>query len=433
MKDNLGLFPGDTGELDVDELRAALSSNPVLPQQRGSRSTAAPHRRVHRVELAKRRKRRLRSSMVALAVLLLIGGGVLFGIRLWSSKGTPAAADYSGVGTTETIVKINDGDGLGDISRTLLEAKVVQSAEAFVAAGQGNAQLATIRPGYYRLRQNASAGSTVTALLAPASRVGTVTLIPGNTLADTKAVRTGEVLPGYVQQLTDAACVPLNGDSHCFSVQQMWAAIRTTPLADLGLNDWALPRVSQLSDLDRRLEGMIYPDTYDVPPTDDPVSVLKYVLGASAVKWNATPLVTKAQEIGRSPYDLVVIGSLVEREAITADMPRVAEVIYNRLAAGMILQLDSTVNYGLDESQIGTRASDRDDPTSPYNTYQHPGLTPSPIGGIGPAALAATLEPAQGPWMYFVKVDTAGNSCFTVTLPEHDACVAQAQANGVFG
>ena len=187
------------------------------------------------------------------------------------------------------------------------------------------------------------------------------------------------------------------------------------------------------TDVDRRLEGMIVPDTYDVPPSADPVVVLKAVMAASAVKWNATNLTTKAQELGKDPYDLAIIASLVEREAITSDMPRVAQVIYNRLSIDMMLQLDSTVNYWLQQSQIATTAADRADASNPYNTYQHTGLTPTPIGGIGPNALAATLNPAPGPWMFFVKVDAAGNSCFTVTLEEHEKCVAQAQAAGVFG
>ena len=433
-KDHFGFFgqPEDnTGEFDVDQLREALQRNPGGTTQTPTKAPQA--RRHHRVTSARRRKRRRWTSLIALLVLLLIGGTTFFAIRYWSNQGRAPAADYSGAGTTETIIRINSGDVLSDISRTLLDAGVVQSAEAFTAAAQGNEQMAAIKPGYYKVRQQASAADTVTALLEPANRVGVAQLVPGNTLADTTVVKTGEVLPGYVSQLAAAACVPLNGVSDCFTADQLWDTIRTTPVEELGLNDWALPRVAANTDLDRRLEGMIVPDTYDVPPTADPVAALKAVMAASAVKWNATNLTTKAQELGRDPYDLAIIASLVEREAIPADMPRVATVIYNRLDAGMMLQLDSTVNYGRQESSIGTTDEARADASNPYNTYQHTGLPPTPIGGIGPDALAATMNPAPGPWMYFVKVDTAGNSCFTVTFEEHSACVAQAQANGVFG
>ncbi len=113
-------------------------------------------------------------------------------------------------------------------------------------------------------------------------------------------------------------------------------------------------------------------------------------------------------------------------------MPKVARVIYNRLARGMKLQMDSTVNYALDQAQISTSAADRANP-SPYNTYVHTGLPPTPISLAGHRGLDATVNPAQGGWLYFVKVDLKGNSCFSITDAEHEACVAQARKNGVFG
>lgn len=179
---------------------------------------------------------------------------------------------------------------------------------------------------------------------------------------------------------------------------------------------------------------MIAPGVYNVPPGKDPALVLKSLLSGSAVYWNASEIATKSQAQGHDPYDMAVIASLVEREAIRADMPNVSRVIENRLAMPMILQLDSTVNYAKSESQIATNEADRSDPTSPYNTYVHEGLPPTPIGGIGPDALDAALHPANGPWLYFVKIDPdTGKSCFSTTLEEHNRCVAQARAAGVFG
>ena len=115
-------------------------------------------------------------------------------------------------------------------------------------------------------------------------------------------------------------------------------------------------------------------------------------------------------------------------------MPNVSRVIENRLAIPMRLQLDSTVNYAEGQSQIATTEESRLDPTSPYNTYAREGLPPTPIGGVGPDALDAALHPADGSWLYFVKVNpTTGQSCFSVTLEEHNKCVEQARAAGVFG
>ena len=88
-------------------------------------------------------------------------------------------------------------------------------------------------------------------------------------------------------------------------------------------------------------------------------------------------------------------------------MPKVSRVIYNRLAVPMKLEFDSTVNYALDRASIATTAEDRANP-SPYNTYQVMGLPPTPISSPGPDAVDAALNPAEGSWLFFVKVEPGG-------------------------
>ncbi|HZM68486.1 MAG TPA: endolytic transglycosylase MltG, partial [Nakamurella sp.] len=171
---------------------------------------------------------------------------------------------------------------------------------------------------------------------------------------------------------------------------------------------------------------------YDIPPGSTPEQALQAVVSASAALWNRTDIVTDAKARGLTPYQVAIIASMVEREAITADMPKVARVAYNRLARHKELEFDSTVNYALDRASIATSDKDRANP-SPYNTYVHKGLPPTPISSPGPDAVAATLDPAEGSWMYFVKVNQDGESCFSVTVDQHKLCVAKARANGVFG
>ncbi len=440
MKDHLGIFghPEDnTGELNVDELRAALAQNAAGstgPPAADNRLAVSADRRRRRASDQHRQRRKLRSSVLAVLVLAVIAAGIVYLVHTWSTRQPPPAADFAGSGTTETIVKISTGDGLNNIASALVDARVVASAGAFVQIAQGNEGMQAIQPGYYKVREGASADSAVTALLTASNRVGMVDLIPGLPLADYTVVRTGERLAGYVSQITAAACVPLNGASNCFTADDLWRAIRTSDLAALGLVDWAVTRVTENPDLDRRLEGMLAPGVYNIPPGGDPVAVLKTLLNTSAVHWSTSAISANSHIIGHDPYETAIIASLIEREAITADMPNVSRVLENRLALGMRLQLDSTVNYAAGESQIATNEADRNDTTSPYNTYAHTGLPPTPIGGIGPAALDAALHPADGPWVYFVKVDpTSGKSCFSTTLDEHNRCVAQARANGVFG
>ena len=106
-----------------------------------------------------------------------------------------------------------------------------------------------------------------------------------------------------------------------------------------------------------------------------------------------------------TPYQAIIVASLVESESkVDADRPKIAQVIYNRLARGMPQQLDSTVLYGL--NKFGIIASDKDlTSPSPYNTYKHKGLPPGPIDSPGAAAIQAVLHPAAGNWLYFVTVN----------------------------
>ena len=96
-----------------------------------------------------------------------------------------------------------------------------------------------------------------------------------------------------------------------------------------------------------------------------------------------------------------------------SDYPKIARVIYNRMAQGIPLQLDSTVLYGL--NTFGILANDQQlNSSSPYNTYRHKGLTPGPIDSPGNAAIQAVLHPASGNWVYFVTVNPkTGETLFT--------------------
>jgi UPF0755 protein len=132
-----------------------------------------------------------------------------------------------------------------------------------------------------------------------------------------------------------------------------------------------------------------------------------------------------------SPYQALVVGSLAEREGVEQDFGKIARVVYNRLPIPMRLQLDSTINYPLDRQTLLTTPADRDAP-GPYNTYVNFGLPPTPIGAVSAPALQAALSPTPGGWIYFVKCEPDGASCFAVTPQEHDANRRLAQARGVY-
>ncbi len=437
MNDHLGIF--DRGgsdehddEVDLTDLRHALANGSVQAPAPSRVSVRQQVRARHHADRRRQRRRR-RSTFIAVVVMALIVGGVVIGYRIWQSNRN-TIPDYAGTGDTEVIIRIQSNDSLDDIARKLEENQVVASAEGFASTTANDAEVKALQPGYYKLRQHASVAATADALVDPDNRVGRMRLIPGRQLADVSATAAGATttVAGYITEITKSACVPLNGQSNCFTADQLWEVAETALPTDLGVVGWAVNGVTNAPDRKKRLEGVILPGDYDVPPNTSPLETLREVVTASAALWNQSEIIADSKSLGMAPYQVATIASIVEREGKVADMPKVARVIYNRLRIGMKLQMDSTVNYALNRAQISTTAADRANP-SPYNTYVHTGLPPTPISSPGVDALDATVNPADGGWKYFVKVDLAGNSCFSVTDVEHARCVELARKNGVFG
>ncbi|MDN5934322.1 MAG: endolytic transglycosylase MltG [Pseudonocardia sp.] len=377
-----------------------------------------PHRRAGA-------RRRSGVLLVAVAVLLaaVLGGGV------YLFRSLTSAADFEGPGEGGVVVQVADGDSTAAIGRTLQSAGVVASVAAFLDAAEEDDRILGVQPGSYQMRARMSAAAAVRQLLDPEARVGQLEIRGGVQLDDTSAPD-GSFAPGVLTLISRATCASIGDAESCVSVDDLRAAMAGTDPVELGVPEWALDAVSR-ADPVRRLEGLIMPGLYEVEPGRSAVDVLQGLLATSTARLEATGLVTGADAVGMSPYEVLIIASLVEKEGITADMPKVARVIYNRLAAGQRLELDSTVNYPLDLQALRTTAEDRAAP-GPYNSYAVAGLPPTPIAAAGRDAIAAALAPEPGPWFFFVRCQTDGTSCFAETFPEHTANVALARQNGAF-
>ncbi|MFJ3905532.1 endolytic transglycosylase MltG [Streptomyces sp. NPDC090025] len=170
-------------------------------------------------------------------------------------------------------------------------------------------------------------------------------------------------------------------------------------------------------------EGYLFPATYPVTKASTPQSLLRYMVDTAGKRFGGRTIAEGARGHGLSLHQLVIVASIVQAEADTPeDMSRVARVVYNRLAQGMPLQMDSTINYALGRDTVDTTHQDtRID--SPYNTYERRGLPPSPIGNPGDQAMGAAVAPAKGDWLYFVTV-RHGDTRFTADYTEHQANVA---------
>ena len=375
----------------------------------------------------RRQGRRKRFGVLALAVLLLLGAVVGGGSYVYTSFF--ATPDFDGTGEGSVLVQVEDGDTTTQIATELAQKGVVESAAAFKEAAADNTKVRSVQPGYYQLKLRMSGASAVSLLLDPAARVGQLEIRSGVQLDDTKAPN-GAESPGVLSLIAAATCTGEGAERACVTADQLRTTMASTDPATLGVPAWALDAVAK-ADPKRRLEGLIAPGRYDVRPGSTPLQVLQSIMTVSEARIEATGLVSGAQSIGSSPYQVLVIASMVEKEAIIADMPKVARVIYNRLGSGQRLELDTTINYPLDVQSLLTSPANRAIP-GPYNTYLTPGLPPTPISTPGSDAVAAALAPAPGPWLFFVPCKKDGTSCFANTFAEHSANVALAQKNGVF-
>lgn len=185
------------------------------------------------------------------------------------------------------------------------------------------------------------------------------------------------------------------------------------------------------------LEGLLFPDTYRVEDEQNANFLLTEMVSrfdqvaTEAGIGNATQLVSQATggEVQITPYQAIIVASLIEREAqVPEERPMMARVIYNRLAQGIPLGIDASLNYALGrpattESDLAT--------DSPYNLREVGGLPPTPIAVPGQASLAAAVAPAPGEWLYYVRSDDQGHHTFTNTYDEFLEAKARCQELGL--
>jgi len=355
-----GLHPDEV----VDEDGAAIPVAPYDPRSR------------------RRRRRRPIAILVSLVVLAGIVVGIVVGGQKLLGMIDPSARDFTGQGTGTVQIRVHDGDTLSDIARTLVADGVIASERPFISAADAHPDATNVQPGVYALRQQMSSQAALDMLLNPKARLlSRVTVREGLTVTATLA-RLAADTGKPIAELQAAAANP----------------------AALGLPAYA----------QGKLEGFLFPATYDFDPATKPVDMLKQMV-ARAVRSLDDLQIPAAQRL-----TVVTKASIVQAEAGSVDdMGKVARVLENRLADGMPLQLDTTVNYANSKAGVTTSPQDRRNP-SPYNTYLHAGLPPGAISNPGEEALRAVLDPTPGAWRFFVVVNPeTGDTRFAVTATEH--------------
>lgn len=180
------------------------------------------------------------------------------------------------------------------------------------------------------------------------------------------------------------------------------------------------------------LEGYLYPDEYSLEPHIDLESTVEVFLSNFRVNMQSPDVLAGIAEQDLSFHEALTLASIIERETrADEEKATIASVFYNRLAEGMRLQTDPTVQYALGFDEIEqtwwkTQLTEADlQVDSPYNTYLYAGLPPGPIANPGLASLEAVAFPVQTPYFYFrAKCDGSGTHVFSVTFDEHlnNAC-----------
>jgi len=345
------------------------------------------------------RRRRLRwiAPLVALLVILVpvaIGGAYVY--SFYMSKYHPA--DYSGQGTGDLVVQVGPGDTPTSLGPKLQQLGVVASARAFVLAAEHSSNPNGLLPGFYGMHERMKASLAYALLLDPKNLVQvTVTIPEGLRLGQIVAVlgvRSGLAASAYAQVLKNPAQLHLPAYAN------------------------------------GKPEGYLFPATYEVQPHETALGVLTGMVQRFDQEAMALNLPVAARRVHLTEGQVIIMASLVQAEGgRLSDYPKIARVIYNRLAQGIPLQLDSTVLYGL--NTYGIMASDAQlNSDSPYNTYRHKGLTPAPIDSPGAAAIQAVLNPATGNWLYFVTVDPkTRETLFTASQAQFEQFRAELEHN----
>lgn len=315
--------------------------------------------------------------MRKIGILLILFVIFLIGFAIWWSHGTaPVDKDNA----TQTTFVVKPGEGLREIANRLKSDNLINSSVAFFLLTKKMGIDGQIEAGDFRLSPNMSA-EEVARTLTHGTLDNTVTIPEGK-----RATEVAGILK---------ATVPTYSPS--------WA----TKLANY--------------------EGYLFPDTYRISHDATIDSIITQMTSNFDKKY-ATLNTTNSK---LTKNQIVTLASMVEREArFPQDRPLVASVFLNRLNLGMALQLDATVQYAVASIKCQTTDTTCNwwpnnltiqdiRVNSPYNTYQNPGLPPTPIANPGLSALQAVVSPAKTDYLYYLS-DAKGHIHFAKTLEEHN-------------
>ena len=338
------------------------------------------------------KKKRRTGCLIALAIVLAIVGGLAAGgIWAWNTYGDKisealgwgGAADWEpGIATGEVMVTIREGDTGGPVSTALYDAGVTRTEDVFYDYLINENLAVTFYPGIYRLQEKMTAEAALAALKDEKNKLeNTVSITEGGTIASS------------LENIADTLGIPL--------------ADFEAAVADPAAYGVTAPS----------LEGWLFPAVYTFDPEVTATQVIQRMVDRTRESLATAGVADEDAE------RILTIASIIEREGRLDDFAKVSRVIQNRLDIDMLLQMDSTAQYGygsLHEGVVSSSAEALED-DNPWNTYVHTGLPVTPIASPSDAAIEAAMNPADGPWLYFVTINLeTGETQFSETLAEHE-------------
>lgn len=358
-----------------------------------------------------RRARVLPKVVLGLA-LVMAAAAVAAGVLGWwyvhqvNPDGDPLPAE------TFTVHELDD---LQTTSERLQEEGFIQNARVFRWYVERHGGLEIVA-GFYTVRPLDHMGNILSVLRTPPNETYVKVTFPEGYTVARIGERLGEEVPGI--------------DAERFVARATSAYVDSLYLPD-GIES---------------LEGLLFPDTYYVAGTETETQVTRRMVALMERVGRQEGLDDSARLVGLTPYQTLIVASMIEREAkVPEDRPKIARVILNRLFLGMPLQIDATLLYGQDPEAPFDELVALD---TPFNTYLHTGLPPTPIANPGRASIAAALNPAPNPrgddelctdlaadtpcfYLYYVLIDEDGHHAFAATLAQHEANIAKAREAGV--
>lgn len=344
-----------------------------------------------------KRRGRITISVVLVALLAIIGGGVAwawgqYGDRISQAMGW-TTNDYSGDGHGQVLITITEGQIGSDVADSLASADVVKTSQAFYDLLVAQPENVNFQVGTYKLKLQMSAKAALAALQDPANRMElTVVIQEGISALDA------------LQRIAGVTGIPFS---------DFQAAVKD-------------PTVYGVPAQFPSIEGFLFPATYTFEPSDTATSIVQKMVD------RMRQALAQHGVAAGDEWRVLTLASMVQREAGSNldDFPKVARVFLNRLDIGMLLQSDATVAYGTGNTHtVWTTPEERADKSNLYNTYANPGLPVGPIGLPGDTAIDAVMHPADGTWLYFMPVDLkSGKTEFSTTAEEHEQNVQKLAA-----